>query len=171
MILKENTMINYREIKVDEKEQLKELMDTVLGDLERKEFFIPFTEQELEDMFNPDKVIIYGAYDGKKLVGTAQIFFYDEYTKKKIEILNINSDKIADLGGYLVLEEYRNRGIMKHLEEMLISKVKEMNYEYVVITAHPDNIASNKAIEHIGAKIVKTINIGDYLRNIYLLEL
>lgn len=53
---------------------MKELVDTVLENLERKEFFILFTEQELEDMFNPDKVIIYGTYDGEKLVGTAQMF-------------------------------------------------------------------------------------------------
>lgn len=116
-------MISYREIKVEEKQQLKELIDIVLVNLERK------------------------------------------------EILNINSNKIAEFGGYLVLKEYRNRGIMKHLEDMLISKLKEMNYEYAVITVHPDNIASNKVIEYTGAKIVKTTNFGDYLRNIYLLKI
>ena len=77
----------------------------------------------------------------------------------------MNNNKIAEFGGYLVLEEYRNKGIVKHLEDILISKLKEMDYEYAVITVHPDNIASNK-----GAKIIKTTNLGDYLRNIYLLK-
>ena len=163
-------MISYREIKVEEKQQLKELIDTVLKNLERKEFFMPFTKEELEDMFNKNKVITYGAYDGEKLVGTSQLFFDESYTTEIREILNINSNKIAEFGGYLVLEEYRNKGIMKHLEDMLISKLKEINYEYAVITVHPDNIASNKATEYTGAKIVKTTNLGDYLRNIYLLK-
>lgn len=163
-------MIGYREIKVEEKQQLRELINTVLENLERKEFFIPFTEEELEDMFNKNKVITYGAYDGEKLVGTAQLFFDELYTTEIKEILNINSNKIAEFGGYLVLKEYRNKGIMKHLEDMLISKLKEMNYEYAVITVHPDNIASNKVTEYTGAKIVKTTNLGDYLRNIYLLK-
>ena len=83
----------------------------------------------------------------------------------------MQNNKVAEFGGYLVLEEYRNRGIMKHLEDMLISKLKEINYEYAVITVHPDNIASNKATEYTGAKIVKTTNLGEYLRNIYLLEI
>ncbi len=164
-------MISYREIRVEEKQQLKELIDTVLGNLERKEFFIPFTEQDLEDMFNKNKVITYGAYDEGKLVGTAQLFFDESYTAEIKKILNIDSNKIAEFGGYLVLKEYRNKGIMKHLEDMLISKLKEMNYEYAVITVHPDNIASNKATEYTGAKIAKTINLGDYLRNIYLLKI
>lgn len=164
-------MISYREIRVDEKPQLKELIDTVLENLERKEFFIPFTEQDLEDMFNKNKVITYGAYDEEKLVGTAQLFLDELYTTEIKEILNINSNKIAEFGGYLVLEEYRNKGIMKNLEKMLISKLKEMEFEYAVITVHPDNIASNKVTEYIGAKIVKTANLGGYLRNIYLLKI
>ncbi len=163
-------MISYRQIRVEEKQQLKELINTVLENLERKEFFIPFTEEELEDMLNKNKVIIYGAYDREKLVGTAQLFFDESYTTEIKEILNINSNKIAEFGGYLVLKEYRNKGIMKHLEDILISKLKEMDYEYAIITVHPDNIASNKVTEYTGAKIVKTTNLGDYLRNIYLLK-
>lgn len=163
-------MISYREIKIDEKTQLQELMDIVLKNLERKEFFMPFTEEELEDMFNRNKIITYGAWDEEKLVGTAQLYLDESYTAEIKEILNMNNNKIAEFGGYLVLEEYRNKGIMKHLEDILISKLKEMDYEYAVITVHPDNIATNKATEYTGAKIIKTTNLGDYLRNIYLLK-
>lgn len=163
-------MISYREIKIDEKTQLQELMDIVLKNLERKEFFMPFTEEELKDMFNRDKIITYGAQDEEKLVGMAQLYLDESYTTEIKEILNMNNNKIAEFGGYLVLEEYRNKGIMKHLEDILISRLKEMDYKYAVITAHPDNIASNKAIEYTGAKIIKTANLGDYLRNIYLLK-
>lgn len=164
-------MITYREIKIEEKQQLKELINSVLKKLERKEFFIPFTEQEIEDMFNKEKVITYGAYDENKLVGTAQLFLDEKYTTEIREILNMKNDKIAELGGYLVSEEYRNNGIIKHLEDILILKLKDMKYEYAVITVHPDNIASNKATEYTGAKIVKTTNLGQYLRNIYLLKI
>lgn len=164
-------MISYREIKVEEKQQVKELIDIVLNKLERKEFFMPFTEEELEDMFNKDKIITYGAYDEEKLVGMAQLYFDESYTTEIREILNMQNNKVAEFGGYLVLEEYRNKGIMKHLEDMLISKLKEINYEYAVITVHPDNIASNKATEYTGAKIIKTTNLGKYLRNIYLLKI
>lgn len=102
-------MISYREIRVEEKQQLKELIDTVLENLERKEFFMPFTEEELEDMFNGDKIITYGAWDEEKLVGTAQLYLDESYTAEIKEILNMNNNKMAEFGGYLVLEQYRNK--------------------------------------------------------------
>ena len=93
-------MISYREIKVEEKQQLKELISIVLENLERKEFFMPFTEEDIEDMFNRDKIITYGAYDEEKLVGTAQLYFDESYITEVKEILNINNNKIAEFGGY-----------------------------------------------------------------------
>lgn len=59
---------------------------------------------------------------------------------------------------------------MKKLETILINEAKKLKLEYIVITVHPENIASNKATQYTGAKIVKTTNIGQYLRNIYLLH-
>ena len=67
-------MIEYRKITLEEKESLRNLIDKVLNDLERKEFFIPFSEEEIDMMFDDSKVIIYGAYDNNKLVGTAQLY-------------------------------------------------------------------------------------------------
>lgn len=163
-------MISYREIKLEEKQQLEELIDMVLMNLEKKEFFIPFTEEDLKDMFNKNKAITYGAYDKDKLVGTAQLFYDETYMSEIRKLINMQS-RIVLFGGYLVLEEYRNRGIMKNLQNVLISKSKEMKYEYAIITVHPDNIASNKVIEYIGAQIIKVANLGEYLRNIYLFKL
>lgn len=42
-------MIEYRKIDKDYKEDLIELINTVLNNLERKEFFIPFTDKEIEE--------------------------------------------------------------------------------------------------------------------------
>ena len=42
-------------------------------------------------------------------------------------------------------EEYRNKGIIKNLLSILIEEAKDKNYDYLVATVHPENIASNKA--------------------------
>jgi len=164
-------MIQYRKIDVNNKKEVIEIINKVLNGLERKEFFIPFTDEEIEEMFDPTKTIIYGAFDEEKLVATAQLYLQESYVENIKKIVNLNERKVVELGGYLVLEEYRNKGIMKKLEAILIDEAKKNNYEYVVITVHPDNIASNKVAEFTNAKIVKTTNLGEYLRNIYLLEL
>lgn len=165
-------MITYKKINVDNRQDLIELMKNVLNKLERKEFFIPFTENEIEELFQESKTINYGAFDDEKLVGTAQLYLEEgNYIKNVKKEINLVSDKVIELGGYLVLEEYRNKGIMKELEKILIKEAKENNYEYIIITVHPDNLPSNKAVEFTGAKIVKTTKLGEYLRNIYLLKL
>lgn len=164
-------MIQYRKIDVDNKENLIELIKIVLNNLERKEFFIPFTDEEIEAMFESEKTIIYGAFEDDKLVGTAQLYLQESYVKNIKGLIGLKDNKVVELGGYLVLPEYRNRGIMKKLESILIDEAKAKGYEYIVITIHPENIPSNKVAKSIGAEIVKTTNLGDYLRNIYLLNL
>ena len=164
-------MIEYRKITIEEKESLVNLIDKVLQNLERKEFFIPFTTEEIDMMFDDSKVIAYGAYDNNKLVGTAQLYLSENYVEEIKQILSLDSNSVAELGGALVLEEYRNKGIMKELSKRLIEEAKNKSIEYIVITVHPENIASNKAFSYTGAKVKQTVNLGEYLRNIYLLDL
>ena len=164
-------MIEYRKITIEEKESLVNLIDKVLQNLERKEFFIPFTTEEIDMMFDDSKVIVYGAYDNNKLVGTAQLYLSENYVEEIKQILSLDSNSVAELGGALVLEEYRNKGIMKELSKRLIEEAKNRSIEYIVITVHPENIASNKAFSYTGAKVKQTVNLGEYLRNIYLLDL
>lgn len=163
-------MIKYRKINIKEKKELKNLINTVINNLERKEFFIPFTDKEIDIMFDETKAVIYGAYDNDKLIGTAQLYFSDNFVKEIKDILNLN-EKVAELGGAVVLKEYRNKGIIKNINQILIKEAKEKGYKYLTVTVHPENIPSNKAILNTGAQKVKTINFGNYLRNIYLLEI
>lgn len=164
-------MIEYKKIPIEDKNQLKTLIDTVYNSLERKEFFMPFTEEEIDDIFDENKVINMGAYDEEKLVGTAQLYLEETCVKKIKQEIKLQSNKVIELGGYLVLEKYRNQGIMKMLETILIEKAKKLDYEFIVITVHPENIFSNKATEFTGARLVKTAHLGEYLRNVYVLDL
>lgn len=164
-------MITYKKIMKEENDEVKELINQVLDNLKRKEFFIPFNKKNIEDMFDETKIIMYGAYYNNKLVGLAQLFLDQSYVDHIKNIINLKCDKVAELGRYMVLKEYRGNKIMKELQSILISEAKKRKYEYIVITAHPENIPSNKTIEYSGAKIIKTTNIDGYFRNIYLLNL
>ena len=164
-------MFEYKEITKKDKHKWIELVDVVLNHLERKDFFVPFTEDEKEQLFKKSEAINMGAYDGERLVGVAQLYLDETYVKQIKEELDLQKNKVVELGGYLVLEEYRNQGIMRKLEMLLIEKAKKLAYEFMVITVHPENIASNKVVELTGAKLVKTMKLGEYLRNIWVLDL
>lgn len=164
-------MITYRKIHQSEKQELTNLIHTVLDSLERKEFFIPFSDEEVDAMFDEACAVTYGAYDGEKLVGTAQFYLGDEFVQKIKEALGIGDTLAGEFGGVLVLPEYRGKGIMKQLSRILVEEAKCKNYDYLVSVAHPENTASNRGIAAAGAKLMKTGYLGEYLRNMYLLDL
>lgn len=165
-------MLQFRKIQKAELEAFASLSTEVINNLERKEFFIPFYEKDYEDIFDENKIILYGAYDEDKLVGTAQLFISENYVAELKENLNMSNSKIAKLGRYLVLPDYRNRGIIKQLQRILIEAAKQLNYDYITIIAHPENIYSNKAILSTGAELKKVfITNSGYTRNLYLLNL
>ena len=69
------------------------------------------------------------------------------------------------------MPEYRGKGIMKQLSRILVEEAKTRKYDYLVSVAHPENTASNRGIAATGAKLMKTGYLGEYLRNMYLLDL
>ena len=166
-----NIKITYEKVDITEKEKLINLINNVLDRLERKEFFIPFSNEEINSMFDEKHAIVYGAYDNDKLVGTAQLYLNDEFVDMIKESLNIKNELACEFGGILVLPEYRCLGIMKRFAAILLNEARKREYNYVVAVAHPENIASNKAISSTGAKFMKTDYLGKYYRNMYLLSL
>ncbi len=164
-------MIEYRKIGKNQKKEVQQLAEKVIDGLERKEFFIPITNNEYDDMFNENKSIIYGAYDGEKLIGIARMSLEQVKNDSIKKELNLENNKVARFGKYLVLSEYRNQGIMQHLQIKLIEESKKLNFEYIIILAHPENKQSNGAIKHMGAELAKTTSYKGYLRNVWILKL
>lgn len=163
-------MFEFRRIRSDEKDDLLKLEEEVYNSLENKNFFIRFSDEVIDMMFDDEKIIAYGAYHDGQLIGTAQLFIDEIFVKDMRNELNLKDKKIADLGGSLVLSEYRKNGIMTSLATILVQAAKRKGIEHLIITVHPDNLASNTTFINLGAKKMVTTNLGEYLRNIYLLD-
>ena len=55
---------------------------------------------------------------------------------------------------------------------MLVKEAKHRGFEYLIATAAPENIASNKSLLKLGMKCVCQINrYGKYLRNCYMMKI
>lgn len=91
------------------------------------------------------------------------------------DVLNIEkTSKLCELGGALVSVEprYRNKGIMTSLSKKLCEVASQEGYDYIIATAHPDNIASNKILPKLEMKLFSTITTSSgYLRNVYCKDL
>ena len=163
----------YKKIEEKDKEQLFKLIDVVLKGLPDQAHFIPYEQWELDSMFDEvNYAPLYGAYDGEKLVGMAQLYISQDMLADFKEEFGLTEFKICELGGNLVLPEYRGNGITTKLQTMELQLAKDLGFDYIISMAHPDNIGSCKTLEKVGLEFVKQTNLSNgFLRKLYMLKL
>lgn len=163
----------YKKIEEKDKEQLFELINIVLGGLENKEYFIPYEQWEMQSMFDEENYApLYGAYDGDKLVGMAQLYVSQDMLEDFKKEFGLENYTVCELGGNLVLPEYRGKGITTKLQTIELKLAKELGFDYIISMAHPDNVGSCKTLEKIGLNFVKETRLSNgFLRKLYMLKL
>ena len=165
--------LQYKKIEENDKEQLFKLIEIVLSGLENQEYFIPYEQWEFDSMFDEENYApLYGAYDGDKLVGMAQLYVSQEMLADFKKEFDLEDYRICELGGNLVLPEYRGKGITSRLQKIELELAKTRGFDYIISMAHPDNIGSCKTLERVGLKFVNTQKLASgFLRNLYMLKL
>lgn len=137
-------------------------------------WFMPFSEENMIHTFDDgNTLVVYGVFvDG--VLAAISLFDTNYQEFKELSLAcNLSPDKKgAELGGSMVLPQYRGQNLMLDVNTKLISVAKEMGIDYFVATVHPDNIASNRSVQKLGMQLKTTITrTGGYLRNVYLMEL
>ena len=163
----------YKKIEEKDKDQLFNLIDIVLKGLPDQAHFIPYEQWELDSMFDEvNYAPLYGAYDGDKLVGMAQLYVSQDMLKDFKDEFELSNYRVCELGGNLVLPEYRGLGITTKLQTMLMGLAKDLGFDYIISMAHPDNIGSCKTLERIGLEFVKETKLSNgFLRRLYMKKL
>lgn len=165
-------MLEFKKITQEHKEQLFDLIDKVLSNIPEGHF-IPYEQWELDSVFDEENYApLYGAFDGDKLVGMAQLYVSQDMMSGFKKDFNLENYTVCELGGNLVLPEYRGRGITTTLQKMELEIAKQRGFDYIISMAHPDNVASCKTLEKVGLKFYKTMSVANgFLRNLYMLKL
>lgn len=115
---------------------------------------------------------LYGAYDGDKLVGIAQLYVSQDMLRDFKEEFDLTEYRVCELGDNLVLPEYRGRGITTKLQTIEMQLAKDLGFHYIISMAHPDNIGSCKTLERIGLEFVKETTLSNgFLRKLYMKKL
>ncbi len=106
------------------------------------------------------------------LFGMAQLYVSQEMLadfKKEFELDNM---KVCELGGNLVLPEYRGNGITTKLQTIELELAQELGFDYIISMAHPDNISSQRTLEKVGLIFVKETRLSNgFLRRLYMKKL
>lgn len=163
----------FKKIEEKDKDQLFKLIDTVLSGLPNQEYFIPYEDWEYESMFDDvNYAPLYGAYDGDKLVGMAQLYVSQDMLKDFKDEFGLSEYKVCELGGNLVLPEYRGMGITTKLQTIEFELAKELGFDYIISMAHPDNIGSCKTLERVGLEFIRETRLSNgFLRRLYMKKL
>ena len=164
--------LKYKKINKEDEQQVRNLINKVLDELERKEFIIPYEECELERLFDESYATLYGAYESEELVGMAQLHVEQDMLTKYKDVLGISEFRVCELGGNLVLSEYKGRGIMLKLMQMQYEIAKELRFDYIMSVAHPDDIGNKMELKRLGLEYIKSVYVAEgHLMNIYLKKL
>jgi len=171
--IKENLDLQFKKVEEKDKEQLMSLINTVLSGLEDPSHFIPYEQWELDSMFDEENYApLYGAYHGEKLVGMAQLYVSQDMLSDFKKDYGLEQYTVCELGGNLVLPEYRGHGITTKLQSIELDLAKELGFDYIISMAHPDNIASWKTLEKVGLEYVKETTLSNgFLRRLYMKKL
>ena len=163
-------MIKIRQLTLDDKDKLFNLIEMVEASLVDKSFWLPIKETAKENFFNESWTIFMGAFDEDYLIGASALFLNEYEYKETINELKLqNNLKFAEIGRCMVHPKYRGKNLMYKLNKELITISTQLNVDYIVSTVHPLNIPSNKSMLKLGMdKAGFYIKDNIYPRNIYI---
>ena len=107
-----------------------------------------------------------------KLVGMAQLYVSQDMLADFKKEFGLEEYTVCELGGNLVLPEYKGNGITTILQKMELELAKKREFDYIISMAHPDNQSSCKTLEKVGLNFVKETRLSNgFLRKLYMLKL
>lgn len=102
----------------------------------------------------------------------AQLYISQDMLKDFKKEFGLEDYTVCELGGNLVLPEYRGNGITTRLQTIETELAKELKFDYIISMAHPDNIGSQKTLEKVGLNFIKETRLSNgFLRKLYMKKL
>lgn len=150
----------------------KSMSEVIYEALPSKELLIPMTEEEYDDTYTDENDdVVYGVFDNDRLIATSSLLHDVRAYGANPELEEVLKHPCVEIGESMVLPEYRGKGLMLRLNNLIKDESKRQGMRYMLATAHPDNIASNTSLRHMGYKVIKEFTRAGKRRNLLVLDL
>ena len=150
----------------------KAMSEVIYEALPNKDLLIPMTEEEYDDTYTDENEdVVYGIFEQDRLIATSSLLHDVRAYAINPELEEILKHPCIEIGESMVLPEYRGNGLMLRLNNLIKDEAKRQGVHYILATAHPDNIASNTSLKHLGYKIIKEFTRAGKRRNLLVLDL
>ncbi len=160
-----------RKLELKDKDKLEELIIRISIEIENEYFWLPINNESREHFFDKKWTYFLGMFEEDELIAAVGLFFNRNEYEESEKILEIENYNNAEIGRAMVLSKYRHNGLMKKITKELITYAKEHEIQYLIATAHPENMPSKKSLEAVGmVKKAHCLKLKKYERDIYLLK-
>lgn len=162
--------LDYRKLTKKDRKEVMKVID-FNAELQISGKYISYTEEEKNNLFKEEDILLYGIFDKKRLVGKSELHINQNNLKEIKKVLGLEKYRICVIRRVLDIPEYRHKKILQTLIELQIKKAKEMAFNYITVFVHPDDILCKKAIRGSGFNYVKTelLESGDK-REFYIIK-
>jgi RimJ/RimL family protein N-acetyltransferase len=169
--MKNQQTLQFRQLSIDDKAELEELITLTESTIKHSDWWLPISDISRQHFFDEEWTCFYGGFLNEKLISASALFFNENEFGESRDKLGIGTCKIAEIGRCMVNPENQGNNLMFKINSILYSIAKEKEIQYLIATAHPDNLSSCKSLEKLGFVRKNTIlKNSKYLRNIYLAE-
>lgn len=160
------------ELSEKNKEDLEELISVTEKNIKNELFWLPISEESRTHFFDKNWTYFLGLYSDDELIASGALFFNENEYGENILYLDKLEGRIAEIGRLMVLPKYRNRGYIKQILIELVKQAKKCGINYLIATAHPNNIASCKVLKSIGMEIRNScVKLDKYDRHIFVMQI
>lgn len=150
----------------------RKMSQEIVKTLIAPDFLIPMTEEEYDDTYTDiNQDVVYGIFDQDELIATSSLLHDVRAYASDPELQEVMQHPCIEIGESMVLPQYRGQGLMLQLNRLIRAEAQRQGIRYMLATAHPDNIASNTSLLHLGYRIIKEFTRCDFRRNLLLLDL
>ncbi len=165
--------MNIRRLTPEDRSLHKAMSDEIVKVLPSPDFLIPMTEEEYDVTYTQGSDdVVYGMFadDGTMIATSSMLYNVEDYRPEQEVSSIIQSHRCVEIGECMVLPSHRGKGLMLRLNRLILKTAREAGVEYMLATAHPDNVASNTSLRHLGFELVKEFDRHGYRRNLYIME-
>ena len=156
-----------RKLNETDKASLEGLFETIDRNLENRKFWLPVTDASRDHFFDEEWTVFYGAFEGDDLVAAAALFLNENEFGESKKHIGYDEYKVAEIGRIMCDPAYRSTGLPTAILRNIISDASELDLDYLIATAHPENIPSQKVLAKSGfEKAGYIVKSNDFERDI-----
>lgn len=159
MTAKNNSILTFKDYKCyyvsdDDLDSVRDYLTKERNNLERIEFFFPYTDEELQQVVSGGHFLV-ATKDGN-IVGSLALDLDKNYAKliadrvSECTLKNINPEFAYEVSGLMVSSSQRGQGLASALLVEILNEAKRMKLEYVCSVVQLENIASMKTFLNKG---------------------